>query len=88
MLKLTNTDRYQKDYKRYMLAINKIKNPTAKQKANELLIQFKTHSNIIDEGHSSRNNGNIDPRALRNNVLSLVEIRRKLDKLIQDSKEC
>ena len=86
MLRLTNTERYQRDYKRYTLAVERIVDDKTRQQAQQLLLQFKTQSNIIDEAHNSRNNGSVDPRNVRDNIQTLVEIRQELERLIQDSR--
>lgn len=85
MLQLTNTASYRKDYKRYSLAIKKLQEPVHTH-AQKLLSQFKTQSSIIDEGHNPGNHGTIDPRTLRDNIKTLVEIRRKLEQLIRDAR--
>lgn len=86
MLKLQNTARFSNDIKRYQKAITLINNTYAKDRALTLLVELKTHCNLIDEAHNSRNNGYIDPRNVRDNIEKSVEIRKELETLIKDSK--
>lgn len=86
MLKLQDTARFSNDFRRYQKAITLINNTYAKERALKLLVELKTHCNLIDEAHNSRNNGHIDPRNIRDNIERSVEIRKELDTLIKDSK--
>jgi len=86
MLSLKDTERFQREYNLYKTAIDQIQIPLAKEKGLSLLSKLRTHCNLIDEGHNSRNNGYIDPRSLRDNILELVEIRKELAQLAKDSK--
>jgi hypothetical protein len=86
MLKLKDSESFRKEYSLYKTAIDQIQIPLAKEKGLSLLSKLRTHCNLIDEGHSSHNNGNINPRALRDNITELVEIRKELTQLVKDSK--
>lgn len=86
MLRLADTANYRKDYRRYAQAIEQIQDVNVQQRARQLLSQFKTQSSIIDEGHNPRNYGTIDPRTLRDNIKNLVETRRQLEQIVQDSR--
>lgn len=85
MLKLTKTNRYQKDIVEYKKKIEKIPNNSAKQQAIRLLKELQSYCNIIDEGHSFKNSKRIDPRMLRPSIEKIVEIRISIDRLIKDS---
>lgn len=87
MLRLQDTNKFSQDFKRYQREINQINNPVAKNKAIQLLSELKSHCNLIDEAHNSRNNGYIDPRRIRDNIEQSVMIRKELNTLIKDSKE-
>lgn len=87
MLKLQNSDKVSRDIKRYQKEINTINNSIAKERAIALLNELKTHCNLIDEAHSSRNNGYIDPRNVRDNIEKSVIIRKELNTLIKDAKK-
>lgn len=88
MLRLQDTNKFSHDIRRYQKEITLINNTYAKERALTLLVELKSQCNLIDEAHNSRNNGYIDPRRVRDNVEQLVEIRKELDNLIKDSKEC
>jgi hypothetical protein len=88
MLSLKDSEDFQREYSLYKSAIEKIEIKSARERGFSLLSKLHTHCNLIDEGHSSANNGYIDPRALRNNVEQSVAIRQELNLLIKDSREC
>jgi hypothetical protein len=87
MLRLQETDRFLRDYKRYQKDINRIESLSVKEYALQLLNELKTHCNLIDEAHNSRNNGYIDPRNIRDNIEKSVQIRKELNTIIKDSRE-
>lgn len=85
MLKLSETRKFLQDFKGYNQAVNKITDAAARQHGIDLINQLKSQTVLIDERHSSRNNGNIDPRAVRDNIRITVEIRIQLNQLIKDA---
>ena len=84
-LTLTNYKKIQEDYRRYQTAIDKINNPKAKLKANNLLSQYKAQINLINEAHSSSTTRNTNLTAVRDNVFELVNIRQRLEKFVKDA---
>lgn len=86
LTKLRNSERFQKEFNQYKKEIEKISIPTVREKAFALLNKLKEQCTLIDEGHNSRNNGNIDPRSIRDNIFEQVNIRKELVQLIKDSK--
>ena len=86
MLSLKDSESFRKEYSLYKTAIEEMQIPLAKEKGLALLSKLRTYCNLIDEGHSSHNNGYINPRALRDNITELVEIRKELTQLVKDSK--
>ena len=85
MLSLKDSESFQKEYSLYKAAIEKIEIESARERGFSLLTKLCAYCNLIDEGHNSRNNGYIDPRALRDNIVDLVEIRKELTQLVKDS---
>jgi hypothetical protein len=88
MLSLKDSESFRKEYSLYKAAIENIKVESARNRGFSLLSKLHTYCNLIDEGHSSVNNGYINPRALRNNIEQSVAIRQELNLLIKDSKGC
>ena len=86
MLSLKDSESFQREYLLYKAAIENIEVESARNRGFSLLAKLRDYCNLIDEGHNSRNNGNIDPRALRDNIVELVEIRKELTQLAKDSK--
>jgi hypothetical protein len=86
MLSLKDSESFRREYSLYKAAIETIEVESARERGFSLLSKLHTCCNLIDEGHNSRNNGYIDPRALRDNIIELVEIRKELAQLAKDSK--
>jgi len=86
MLSLKDSKSFQQEYSFYKAAIEQIEIKSARERGFSLLSKLHTCCNLIDEGHNSRNNGYINPRALRDNIIELVEIRKELAQLAKDSK--
>lgn len=79
--KLTQEKKIKLDLQRYTLAVSKIQNVSVKQQFETYLQDYKLQLNLIDEGHSTTNNGYIKPSRNRENVERLNEIRTKLETL-------
>ena len=88
MLKLKDSEQFQREYNLYKTAIERIEIKSARERGVSLLSKLHAYCNLIDEGHNSANNGYIDPRALRNNIEQSVAIRQELNLLIKDSRAC
>lgn len=86
MLKLENTERYVRDFKRFQKEIDKIQTPDAKAKAERLFADLKAQCKLISEAHNPSNSKSIDPRTARESIKKSVDIRTELMKLIEDSK--
>ena len=84
--KLKNSLEFKKDLKSFQISIENIPYPNAKEKALHLLQKIMLEANILDESHNPITNNDIDPRAVRSNVENMVELRKELTKLINDSK--
>lgn len=79
--KLSQQSKIKQDFERYKIAIEKMQNQKVKKQFEIYLKDFQQQINLIDEGHSSYNNGYIDPKINRDNVERLVELRTKLETL-------
>jgi hypothetical protein len=79
--KLSQQSKIKQDFERYRIAIEKIQNQKVKKQFEIYLRNFQQQINLIDEGHSSYNNGYIHPKRNRDNVERLVELRTKLETL-------
>jgi hypothetical protein len=88
MLKLENTEKYILSFKRYHREIDQINNTYAKDLAQKLLTDLKAECRLITEAHNPNNTKSVDPRTARDSIRKSVEIRRNLEKVIKDSKEC
>lgn len=86
LAKLKNSERFQREFNQYKKEIDSISNTDLKEKAISLLNKLKEQCILIDEGHNSRNNGYIDPRSLRDNIVNQVNVRKELNQLLKDAK--
>lgn len=82
--KLKDSEKFKKEINFYKSNIEHISNETVKKSAIVMLNQLISHCQLIDEAHSSSNNGNIDPRRVRDNAEKMIQIRLDLNKLIKD----
>jgi len=78
--KMFDLPRVKKELTAYQESINLIENKHVKQKAQSLLDSLKDELYMIDRGHASEFDGNIQPKNIRENVVNSIEIRRELQK--------
>lgn len=72
------------DYEKYKEAVSKIQVRHVKKQYEVLLNDFAHQINIIEQAHSTYNNGYIDPKNNRENIIRLTQIRMQLQKLLKD----
>lgn len=85
MLKTKDSQKIQKDLEKYKTAINLISNERIKQEYQILFNKLAEQFKLIDAAHDTINK-DIDPTQVRENVEQSILIRKKLDKLVKDSK--
>jgi len=81
--KMTDIPRVKRDLKQYQEAISALSNKHVQQKAQKLLDDLVYEFKMIDNGHASEYDGNIQPKDLRDNVVRSVELRRELEKYVR-----
>ena len=86
MLKLSSSEMFKNEYKKFKKQIELIEDPTARNYGEKLLNDLVSQTYMIDEGHNPANNKSIEPRFLKNNIEQIVKLRVKLATLIKDSK--
>lgn len=79
--RLSKSQKIKEDYMRYKEAVDKIPNNLVKKQYEVILKDFLEQIKLIEEGHSTYNNGYVDPRNNKENILRLVEVRKKLELL-------
>lgn len=82
--KLSKSQKIKDDYMRYKEAVDKIQNNLVKKQYEVILQDFLEQVKMIEEGHSTYNNGYIDPRSNKENIIRLVEVRKKLELLVKN----
>lgn len=85
MLKIKSSNMFQKDLRLYKSAIESITDKNVKQEYQLLLNNLVEQFRIIDAAHDTVNR-DIDPTQVRENVEQSILLRKKLNKLIKDSK--
>jgi hypothetical protein len=86
MLKIHQSSKFQKDFKKYKKDIDQITNETVKAKCNDLLNKLSNEFSYIDAVHDVINRS-IDPTKIRENVERSIELRQELNKIIKYSKD-
>jgi len=81
--KMTDIPKVKRDLKQYQEAISAIPNNHVRQMAQKLLDDLVYEFKMIDNGHASEYDGNIQPKDLRDNVVKSVELRRELEKYVK-----
>jgi superfamily I DNA/RNA helicase len=84
--KLKNTSKAKKEINSFKKAIEQIEHVDARNKATELLSQLISQSHLIDMNHSALSVKDLSSKRIRENVESLVSIRKEILKIIKDSK--
>jgi hypothetical protein len=85
-MQLSKFSKLQNDIDFYKSKISDLNNQRAKDKALQIITKIEYQVKLIDEAHSERNNGYIDPRAVRDNVETLQTLRIAMRKLFKDAK--
>ena len=85
MLKIKDSEKFQKDLLLYKSAIESITDKSIKQKYQILLNKLVEQFKLIDAAHDTVNR-DIDPTQIRDNVERSVKIRRQLSKIVKDFK--
>jgi PHP family Zn ribbon phosphoesterase len=83
--KIQTTKRAKQELKYFEKEIEKISDGVARQQGLKLLTKLKSHMNIIHQEHTSTINKSIYTKRVRENVDLLVNLRKKILKLIKDA---
>jgi len=83
MLTLNKSVKYKTEINEFQQAINRVKVGKNKKQAQQMLNELINHVNLINNGHASEHDGNIDPHTLRENVVELQILRYSLKNFLQ-----
>jgi len=83
MLTLNKSVKYKTEINEFQQAINRVKVEKNKKQAQQMLNELINHVNLINNGHASEHDGNIDPHTLRENVVELQRLRYSLKNFLQ-----
>lgn len=83
MLTLNKSVKYKTEINEFQQAINRVKVEKNKKQAQQMLNELINHVNLINNGHASEHDGNIDPHTLRENVVELQKLRYSLKNYLQ-----
>jgi S-adenosylhomocysteine hydrolase len=78
MLSLNNSEKFQNELANFEQQISKITLDKSKKQAQQMLQELKSHVVLINNGHATEHDGNIDPHTLRENVVELQRLRYNL----------
>ena len=78
MLSLNNSEKFQNEILEFEQKISKITFDKTKRHAQQMLRELKSHVVLINNGHASEHDGNIDPHTLRENVVEIQQLRYSL----------
>jgi hypothetical protein len=86
MYRFSQLDKFKNDLNNYKSAVEKITNPRYKTLAEHYLDKFKYYGRLIDSLHDTASDGRVDLRGNKENIKELVEVRVKLDAILNDTK--
>lgn len=81
--KLREQTNFKEDVEKFQQKISSINNLKKQKLFQKKLDEFISHANLIDNGHDTYNGGYIKPINLRDNIISMIEIRRELELLLK-----
>jgi|TARA_B110000503_G_C7057633_1_gene375192 hypothetical protein len=85
-MQLSKFHKLQEDVNSYNIKILRLTDQKTKDRALQIVKKLQEQVNLIDNAHSERNNGYIDPRTVRDNVETLQTLRIAMRKLFKDAK--
>ena len=83
MLSINKSPKLQSEVNEFQQSINRIKIDKNKKQAQQMLNDLFNHVSIINNGHASEHDGNIDPHTIRENVVELQRLRYSLKTFLQ-----
>jgi hypothetical protein len=85
-MKISEYQEVKEDIIKFQTAIDAIPNQNLKEKSQKDLNQLKAAYQRIDNGHDTSFNGRIKPSSLKDTIFETVELRRRLEKVVEDVK--
>lgn len=85
MLKLSQSVKFKKDLVTFKEGIIAIKNPLKRAEYEKTLEQFIIQCRLIDNAHSPEYNGRIQPENIRETVIELNKLRKRLQNFLDQT---
>ena len=85
MLSLNNSEKFQNELAEFEQKISTITFDKSKKQAQKMLQELKSHVVLINNGHASEHDGNIDPHTLRENVVEIQRLRYSLQVFLKST---
>jgi len=82
MLQLSKSKKFLKDIEKFKKGMTKISKPAMRTEYEQLLKSFIQQCTLIDNAHSSEYNRRVRPVDVRENVIELARLRKKLNDLL------
>ena len=85
MLKLSQTAKFKKDLEKFKQGITKIQKPVLRTEYEKILEEFVKQCHLIDNAHSTEFNRRIAPENIRDSVIELAKLRKKLQNFLDNT---
>jgi hypothetical protein len=83
MLTLKKSAKFQTEVNEFQQSISRIKIDKNKRQAQQMLNELINHVNLINNGHASEHDGNVNPHTIRENVVELQRLRYSLKNFLK-----
>ena len=85
-ISLFKSPKFAQEIKEFETVLNSVTDDRVKLAGEKIYKLVLEQVTLINEAHSSYNNGYIRPTAIRENIKNLVDLRRKMTKFIKEVK--
>lgn len=83
IVSITQSQRFKSEFNDFQNKINNLTDIKTKEQATKMFVELKTQIQLVDNSHSTKGNYlRLDPRLVRENVFTIVELRKQLQKLL------
>lgn len=83
IVSITQSQRFKSEFNDFQNKINNLTDINTKEQATKMFVELKTQIQLVDNSHSTKGNYlRLDPRLVRENVFTIVELRKQLQKLL------
>lgn len=85
IVSITQSQRLKTEFREFQNKIDMLTDSGKQDVARKLFLELKTQLQLVDNSHSTSGNYlRLDPRLVRENVTTIVELRKQLKKLLSN----